>query len=395
MRAWLALAIAGFATLRSAVAGPAFESVAIFPAENKHNHASCVIELGNGDLLAAWYRGSGERTADDVEIQGAWLRAGESRWGPRFTMADTPGYPDCNPALFAAPDHTIWLFWPTILDHRWEGALLKFAVASDDGQHSGPLRWNREGVLHITPTGFGAAMDRAIAALPDRLRESSRVALDRLATRSKDELYQRLGWMPRVHPIVLPSGRWLLPLYSDTFDGSLVAISDDRGKSWSASAPMLAFGNIQPSLVRKADGTIVAFMRDNGAPRKIRQSTSRDEGASWSPVTESALPNPGAGIEAVRLSSGHWALAYNDAAKGRHSLALSISDDEGTTWKTTRHIERIGVGLGQFHYPSLLQTRDGRIHVTYTRRLASEGSTIQHAAFSEEWVMQGDDPAQQ
>ncbi len=390
MRPWLALAIAVFATLRPAVAAPPFESVAIFPAENKHNHASCIIELANGDLLTAWYRGTGERTADDVEIQGAWLKAGESRWGPRFTLADTPGYPDCNPALFAAPDRTIWLFWPTILDHRWEGALLKFAVASDDGPHSGPLRWNREGVLHVTPTGFGAAMDKAIAALPDGAAESFKAALERLSARSKDELYQRLGWMPRVHPTVLASGRWLLPLYSDTFNGSIVAISDDQGKSWRTSEPLLAFGNIQPSLVCKADGTIVAFMRDNGAPRKIRVSTSRDEGVSWGPVTESIHPNPGAGVEAIRLSNGHWALAYNDTAKGRHSLALSISDDEGATWKTTRHIERIGAGLGQFHYPSLLQTRDGRMHVTYTRRLASEGSTIQHAAFSEEWVAEGD-----
>ena len=80
-------------------------------------------------------------------------------WGPRFLLADTPGYPDCNPALFAAPDGTIWLFWPTILDHRWEGALLKFAVARDEGEHSGPPAWVEEGVLHVTPTGFRRAME--------------------------------------------------------------------------------------------------------------------------------------------------------------------------------------------------------------------------------------------
>jgi predicted neuraminidase len=374
-------------------AGPGFQSEAIFPAENKHNHASCVIGLANGDLLVAWYRGTGERSADDVEIQGAWLKAGAKRWSPRFLLADTPGYPDCNPALFAAPGGTIWLFWPTILDHRWEGALLKFAVAEDQGEHSGPLRLVREGVLHVTPKDFASAMESAIRALPDPAKEGSKPALDRLMVRSKDELYQRLGWMPRVHPTVLPSGRWLLPLYSDTFEASIVAISDDRGASWFASEPMIGFGNIQPSLVRKSDGTIVAFMRDNGRHHKIRVSTSKDEGRSWSAVTDSIFPNPGAGIEAVRLASGRWALVYNDSARGRHSLAVSLSDDEGATWKWTRHIERTGTGQGQFHYPSLLQSRDGTIHVTYTRRLTGEGSTIQHAAFNEEWIVAGNGPS--
>lgn len=395
MRHSIVLALIVLATVaitEGAAAEPAWRSEAIFTAEPKHNHASCVIELANGDLLAAWYSGSGERTADDVVIQGAWLKAGAPAWEPRFLLADTPGYPDCNPALFAAPDHTIWLYWPTILDHRWEGALLKFAVARDDGSHSGPPQWIREGVLHVTPSGFAAAMERAIAALPEVDRKRAKAVLDKLAEQSKDELYQRLGWMPRVHPTVLPSGRWLLPLYSDTFSASIVAISDDRGTSWSTSAPMIGFGNIQPSLVRKTDGAIVAFMRDNGPHRKIRLSTSNDEGRSWTAVTDSTFPNPGAGIEAIRLANGHWALVYNDLARGRHSLAVSISDDEGSTWGRTRHIEHIGAGMGQFHYPSMIQTRDGQIHVTYTRRLTGEGSTIQHAAFNEDWIAAGDAP---
>ena len=238
MRSCLSLAAFWLATASCLAAEPAFDmSVPIFPIDPKHNHASCIIELDNGDMLATWYRGSGERSADDVVIQGAWLKSGEKAWGPRFTLADTPGYPDCNPALFAAPDKTIWLFWPTILDHRWEGALLKYAVARDDGKHDGPLTFFREGVLHITPREFGPAMDRALATLGEPASDKDRAYRKLLAERSKDELSQRLGWMPRVHPTVLPSGRWLLPLYSDTFDASIVAISDDRGASWSTSRP--------------------------------------------------------------------------------------------------------------------------------------------------------------
>jgi predicted neuraminidase len=377
----------------AAAAEPIFQSIAIFPADPKHNHASCVIETANGDLLAAWYRGSGERTADDVLIQGAWLRKGSVIWSPRFTLVDTPGYPDCNPALFAAPDKTIWLVWPTILDHRWEGALLKFAVARDEGEHSGPLKWFREGVLHITPKDFARDIETAIAAIGSISPERAQALRRRYAERSKDELYQRLGWMPRVHPTVLPSGRWLLPLYCDTFSISLVAISDDRGSSWTASRPMIGFGNIQPSIVRKNDGTLVAFMRENGPRKRIRLSSSSDDGLTWGPVTDSPLPNPGAGVEAIRLANGNWVIVYNDTTQGRHSLALSLSDDEGASWKWTRHIERQEPGQGAFHYPSMIQTRDGMIHVTYTHSGPSEGKTIQHAKFEEEWVVRGDQPA--
>ncbi len=230
-------------------------------------------------------------------------------------------------------------------------------------------------------------MQRAIAGLSGEDKTKSRRILDEATERSRDELYQRLGWMPRVHPLVLPSGRWILPLYSDTFSASIMAISDDRGASWTASRPLIGFGNIQPSLVRKNDGSLVAFMRDNGPHHRIRLSTSSDDGVSWSPVTDSRFPNPGAGIEAIRLTSGRWALVYNDSPAGRHSLAVSVSDDEAKSWKWTRHLERCPPGEGQFHYPSIIQASDGSIHVTYTHRLTGQGSTIEHARISEDWLV--------
>ena len=177
-----------------------------------------------------------------------------------------------------------------------------------------------------------------------------------------------------MHPVVLPSGRWILPLYTDTFSASIMAISDDRGQTWTASEPLIGFGNIQPSLVRKNDGELVAFMRDNGPHKKIRLSRSRDDGVSWSPVVDSTFPNPGAGIEAIRLANGHWVLIYNDLSRGRHSLAVSVSEDEGSTWKITRHLEQVAAGGGQFHYPSIIQAADGSIHATYTYRMGARGA---------------------
>jgi hypothetical protein len=67
-----------------------------------------------------------------------------------------------------------------------------------------------------------------------------------------------------------------------------------------------------------------------------------------------------------------------------------MSDDEGASWKWTRHLERAPAGTESFHYPSLIQAGDGWIHATYTHGGLKAGSTIAHAKFNERWVEQGD-----
>jgi len=42
----------------------------VFPLHPEHNHAPAIVECQNGDLLVSWYRGSGERSADDVAVWG-------------------------------------------------------------------------------------------------------------------------------------------------------------------------------------------------------------------------------------------------------------------------------------------------------------------------------------
>ncbi len=393
LRAVIASAIvwAGFADVPVIHAEDgSFQSEPLFPREKKHNHASCIVECADGSLLVAWYRGTGERTADDVQIMGARMEKGAKAWSEWFVMADTPGYPDMNPALFAAPDKSLWMIWPTVLDHRWESALLKYARADSDAGPKSP-NWTKEGVMHITPgPDFAKQLMRGVEAIRGENVKINETEVKAIEARAKDLLYQRLGWMPRVHATVLPSGRWLWPLYCDTYSISIVAISDDQGKTWRASGPIIGFGNIQPSIVRKNDGTLVALMRDNGPHHKIRLSYSKDNGETWSDAVDSSLPNPGAGIEATRLANGHWALIYNDLSRGRHSLAVSISTDEGATWSATRHVEKHEQGQGSYHYPSIIQARDGRIHISYTSGGVPAGSTIMHASFDEAWVLKGD-----
>ena len=130
-------------------------------------------------------------------------------------------------------------------------------------------------------------------------------------------------------------------------------------------------------------------MRENGPLQKVRVAESKDDGVSWGPVGACALPNPGSGLDAVRLANGHWLLVYNDTARGRNSLAVSVSDDEGRSWKWTRHLERHDAG--SYHYPAAVQGRDGTVHVVYSY-FVTGGKSMKHTAFAEDWVRQGDPP---
>jgi predicted neuraminidase len=79
---------------------------------------------------------------------------------------------------------------------------------------------------------------------------------------------------------------------------------------------------------------------------------------------------------------------YNDTTRGRGSLAVSLSDDEGRTWKWTRHLERHD--SGSYHYPAIIQGGDGTIHAVYSYFVAA-GKSMKHAAFNEAWIKQGDE----
>ncbi len=366
---------------------PFLTSELIFPLDALHNHASSVVELPNGDLFAAWYRGSGERSADDVVIQGARLRRGRKSWEPRYTLADTPGFPDCNAALFLDSRRRLWLLWPVIVANEWHTALTKFLISSDYDRD--PPRWERGDSLLFIPNRFA-----------EKVKEAADPATawgKRVIEQAADKYFSRMGWMPRARPVELPSGRILAPLYSDGYSFSLIAITDDGGLTWRASEPLVGAGSIQPTIARRRDGTLVAYMRDNGPPpKRVHMSTSKDDGVTWSPVVDTELPNPGAGLEVLALRDGSWALIYNDTEKGRHSLAVALSDDEGRSWKWKRHLELDprGAGAGSFHYPSLFQARDGALHATYSYFLnhlpaGQPRKSIKHAHFSVGWVKGG------
>ena len=386
------LAVAGLAIVPSAQ--PQYTSELIFPQESWHNHSSSVVETPKGDLLVCWFHGSGERTADDVLIRGARWSRSTRKWSAPFTMADAPGFPETNPVLYIDRKERLFFFWPLIIAHRWETALMKYRISTDYQQAEGPPAWSFQDNIVLVPKNIVAKTKALVAAAAAAPGASPQLAAAgaRLVERAEDEYFSRMGWFTRTHPLELPSGRLLVPMYSDGYSFGIMAISDDGGTTWKGSEPIVGFGGIQPSVVRRNDGTLVAYLRDNGpAPKRAQVSESKDDGESWTEARDSDLLNPGTSVEVVRLRNGHWIMVYNDLERGRYSLVAAISEDEGKTWPRRRHLDgRPDKEVpSQYHYPSVIQARDGFIHVTYSY-FTPEGKSIKHARFDESWVRAGD-----
>lgn len=369
-----------------------FRAELIFPPQDKHVHGSSLAEGPNGDLLAAWFHGSGERRADDVLIQGARLRKGAERWSDVFVMADVPEFPDCNPVLYVDANDRLWLFWAMVLANRWENTLLKYRRATEFSE-DGPPRWDWQDVITMRPgDDFPDRVEQGLKTLrpEDGMWAEYAPPYTRMIIEaSRDKLKRQIGWMPRNHPLTLPSGRMLVPLYSDGFNLCLMAISDDQGETWRPSAPIVGLGPIQPALALRRNGTLVAFFRDSGdPPMRTQRAFSEDNGESWTLTHDTDIPNPGSSMALATLHDGRWIMIFNDTERGRHRLAAALSEDEGESWPHKRFLEQGPEGQESFSYPSVLQAKDGRVHVSYSHRTA-EGASIKHAAFSPEWVMQG------
>lgn len=377
----------------STTAAPLYQVEPVFPPQDKHVHSSSIVECPNGDLLVCWFHGSGERSANDVVVQGARKKKGDNAWSPVFVMADTQDLPDCNPVLFIDSRNRLWLFWAAVVANGWEHSLLKYRRA-EDYQSNGPPKWSWQDVIVLKPgDDFPDAIKRGFEQLGAEDGCWAEYALpyeEYLIEAAKDKMKRQKGWMPRIHPTVLPNGRILLPLYSDGFNLSLVGITDDLGKTWKASGPIVGYGPTQPSIVRKKNGALVAYLRDEGAaPQRVQVTTSRDDGETWTPSMDIGIPNPSSSLEVLALKDGRWLMLCNDTEQGRRRLVLVVSNDEGATWKRKRQVEPANDNGRSFEYPSIIQSRDGLIHMTYTRK-ADTGKTIAHCTVNLDWLEIGE-----
>ena len=170
-------------------------------------------------------------------------------------------------------------------------------------------------------------------------------------------------------PIQLQDGS-LLCGSSSEHDGWRVHFerTRDLGKTWEVIGPIndgRTFGAIQPSVLTHADGGMQILCRSQQGV--VTQSWSKDGGKTWSKMTSTGIPNPNAGTDAVTLRDGRQLLVYNHTTRqsnprGREMLNVAVSKD-GRRWNVVLTLER---QKGEYSYPAVIQSSDGRVHITYT-----------------------------
>lgn len=306
-------------------------------------HASTIVELPNGDLLAAWYAGTREK-AKDVAVLGARLPKGSVQWAKPFVLADTPDHSEGNPVLFVDRSGTVWLFYMTMYTRfffwrGWQTCKIKFMKSFDNGS-----TW--------TP--------------PE-------IVLD------------EYGWMVRNKAITLDNGNIVLPMYDEREWSSAFMISEDTGRTWQRYGKLIVEGGpmIQPTVVQRSDGSLLALMRRGGDKYRFAwQSVSTDGGRTWSEPRQTQFKNSNAALDMVRLANGHLVVVLNDVFDNREVLHVAVSRDEGVTWEKEKVLEE--KQGGEFSYPAVIQVRGGLIHITYTynRKL------IKHVVLNEVWIEQ-------
>jgi predicted neuraminidase len=286
-------------------------------------HASTIVETRAG-LLAAWFGGTGEGNPD----VGIWLARFEAgRWGAPVEVAnglqpDGKRHPCWNPVLFQPSRGPLLLFYKVGPSPReWWGLA---RTSRDEGR-----TWSE-------PVSLPPGILGPIRAKPVELADGSVLA---------GSSTEQAGWVAHVE-------RWT--------GGEVGAPSQ-----WHRGAPLndaRAFGAIQPTLLLHSATRVQALCRSRQGV--ITESWSDDAGRSWSPMKATALPNPSAGIDALRLADGRFLLVYNPSASGRDKLDVAVSAD-GIAWRRAVGLED---SPGEYSYPAMIQARDGRVHVTYTWR---------------------------
>lgn len=295
-------------------------------------HASTICETTRG-LVAAWFGGTKEGNKD----VGIWTsyHDGQQWNGPEQiadgVQHDRLRYPCWNPVLYQPPGDA-----PT---------LLFFKVGPN------PREW------------WGEMM----------------VSYDRGRTfRGRRRLPQEIDGPVRCKPVLLHDRVTLLCGSSTEHDGWRVHFESVRlvdgipSEPWKRIGPIndaREFNAIQPTFLNHADGRLQVLCRTREGI--IATSFSMDNGQTWSTMKPTDLPNPNSGIEAVTLADGRHLLVYNHLSSGdggwgrRGLLNLAISGD-GVSWREVGVLEQ--EAKAEFSYPAIIQSRDGKVHITYTHK---------------------------
>jgi len=286
-------------------------------------HASTLVETRDG-LLAAWFGGTEEGHSD----VGIWVSRNDGAgWSPPIEVAnglqsDGTRHPCWNPVLFQPSRGPLLLFYKVGPSPReWWG--LARTSADQGWSWSDPIR---------LPAGILG---------PIRAKPVELAGGEVLAGSSTEHA----GWVVHME-------RWT--------GGDLASAA-----AWQKSGPLndpKEFGAIQPTILAHSPSLLRVLCRSRQGV--VTEAWSEDAGLTWGRMTATALPNPNAGIDALRLSDGRTLLVYNPTKSGRDRLEIAVSAD-GKTWGRAVVLES---SPGEYSYPATIQARDGRVHVSYTWR---------------------------
>lgn len=290
-------------------------------------HAATIAETPKG-IVAAWFGGTREG-AHDV---GIWLsRLVNHQWTPPVEVA--------NGVL---SDSVRWACWNPVLYQVSNGPLLLFYKI-------GPKPSSWKGWMK-TSEDNGVTWSNA-TPLPDGI----------------------LGPI-KDKPVLLKNGELLCGSSTEDHGWHIhFEMTPDFGKTWQKTEDVNDSGiykSIQPTILFHGGDTLQALCRSQN--RAILQTWSYDNGHTWTPLTKTSLPNNNSGIDGVTLADGRQLLVYNHVlppdgkAKGpRTPLNVAISND-GETWYAVCILE--DSHISQYSYPSVIQTKDGMVHIVYTWR---------------------------
>jgi len=166
-------------------------------------------------------------------------------------------------------------------------------------------------------------------------------------------------------PVQLKNGDILCPSSTEN-EGWRVHFerTSDLGKTWRSTGPVndgKKISAIQPAILLHNDRRLQALGRTEQG--KIFQIWSEDGGETWGNMTLTPLPNPNSGIDALTLKDGRHLLVYNATQKGRSPLNIAVSAD-AKEWQAALKLE--DAPGKEFSYPTVIQSNDGLVHVTYT-----------------------------